>query len=638
MKNNFFLFIGLISFLSGFSKSDPKYPVSAIPAELKENVNVVIREDHMIYTIVAKDHAVLHVREAITILNENGKRYASEVIGYDKLSQVTEFRGASYDANGVLLKKLKANEIYDQSAFDGFSLYSDNRIKAAQLSHGTYPYTVEFEYEIDYKYLFMIPGFVIIPGEKASVQNSSYQLIFPFDLVPKYQLVNFEAVPEQIFIRQGVNSLKWKFSNLMPLTPEPFGPSLNEIIPRISVAPAQFEFEGYVGSTKTWDDFGKWILSLNYGRDQLSDEAKSKVVELTSNLSSTEEKVKAIYEYMQGRTRYVSVQLGIGGFQPFEASVVDKNGYGDCKALSNYMVSMLKVAGIKAHYTLIRAGRDAARLNESFPSSQFNHAVVFVPSGSDTIWLECTSQTNPFGYMGTFTGDRRALAITDEGARVVTTPTYTVADNLQQRTADVIVTADGNATAIVKTVYSGLQYENDGLHFILDDQFDDQKRWVEKTTGIPNFEINSFKFENHKARIPSAKVTLELNLRRFGNISGDRFMITPNLMNRSTFIPQKVENRKTEVVTKMGYMHLDTIRYKIPDGIYPEFLPEPVQIKSKFGEYESCFKVDQGSIVYMRKVKIFKGRFPADSYKEYVDFHKAVNRADNSKLVFLNRT
>ena len=89
---------------------------------------------------------------------------------------------------------------------------------------------------------------------------------------------------------------------------------------------------------------------------------------------------------MQNKTRYVSIQLGIGGYQPFEASVVDKTGYGDCKALSNYMLSMLETIGIKGHYALIMAGQNSPELEEDFPSSQFNHAIVAVPNGADTLW------------------------------------------------------------------------------------------------------------------------------------------------------------------------------------------------------------------------------------------------------------
>jgi hypothetical protein len=622
----------------GFSSPEPKYPVSEIPPDLKEQVNIVVREDQMKYTIRSQSEGTLYVREVITILNENGKRYATEVIGYDKLSKVTTFKGASYDAQGNLIKRLKTSEIYDQSAYDGFSLYSDNRIKVAQLSHGAYPYTVEFEYEISYSYLFMIPTFVIIPGEKASVQTSSYQLIFPAALTPKYKVYNYEAKAEEGKSKEGKNTLTWNFHNLKPLKFEPMSSPVQDLIPQISVAPIQFEFDGYKGSTESWDKFGNWIIALNKGRNQLPEEAKNKVIELTNNLHTTEEKIKAIYEYMQNRTRYVSIQLGIGGFQPFEASVVDKTGYGDCKALSNYMVALLDVAGIKANYTLIRAGKDAASLKEDFPSSQFNHAVVFVPMGTDTVWLECTSQTNPFGYMGSFTGDRKALAITANGAKIVETPVYDVTSNIQTRTATVNLTEDGNATALIKTSYSGLKYESDGLHFILENQFDEQKKWVERNTSIPVFNINSYKIENHKAKIPTAIVHLDLKLNRFASVSGKRMFITPNLMNRSTYIPEKVENRKTNVVRRFAYTDIDTIKYQMPDGIYPEFLPDPVKFKSPFGEYESSYILNEKGLLYIRRVRINKGEFPADSYNELIDFYKSVSKADNQKLVFLNKT
>jgi len=67
----------------------------------------------------------------------------------------------------------------------------------------------------------------------------------------------------------------------------------------------------------------------------LPETTKQKVTELTKNAKSREEKARLLYEYVQNKTRYISIQLGIGGFQPFEARVVDETGYGDCKALSN---------------------------------------------------------------------------------------------------------------------------------------------------------------------------------------------------------------------------------------------------------------------------------------------------------------
>jgi len=235
--------------------------------------------------------------------------------------------------------------------------------------------------------------------------------------------------------------------------------------------------------------------------------------QITENLKTPEEKIKAIYEYLQNKTRYVSIQLGIGGFQPFEAAVVDEMGYGDCKALSNYMVSMLDVVGIKSNYTLIRAGKDAPKMNVNFSKFTVQSWPSFCSNHADTNWLECTSQTNPFWVYGNVYGWSRALAITDQGAKIVMTPKYSAEQNVQSRTAEVVVDAKGNARAKIKTTYSGLQYENGSLNFILNDQYDEQKKWIEKTTAIPSFDIIPSPWQPRRGRIPSANVDLDLNLK-----------------------------------------------------------------------------------------------------------------------------
>jgi transglutaminase-like putative cysteine protease len=628
-----FFFCGLFSSVFG---GDPKYPVSAIPEELKKDVNVVVREDQMTFKIHSKSKATLTVLMVATILNANGKDYAEETITYDKLSKITAFRGSAYDAQGNLVKKLKSNEIYDQSSFDG--LYSDNRFKTADISQNTYPYTIEFEYEIEYKYLFWIPGSIIVPGEKISVQHATYSLIYPNGLEPRYKTLNVAAPPVEELTTDGFKKLSWNFENIKPIKFEPLGPSRELLVPRIMAAPSRFEYDGYVGAMDTWEEFGKWISSLNEGRNDLPESAKLKARQLTANLKTTEEKAKALYQYLQNKTRYVSIQLGIGGFQPFEASVVDNTGYGDCKALSNYMISMLDAVGIKSHYVLIAAGENAVPLKVDFSSSQFNHAIVAVPNGADTIWLECTSQTNPFGYMGTFTGDRKALLITHDGAKIANTIYYTAQQNNQFRTAEVFVQTTGDASAKVKTTYAGLQYENGNLNFCLNNQYDDQKKWLQKNTAIPSFDITKFSMLDRKDKIPSAIVTVDLTLRRFATVSGKRIFLTPNLMNRSTYIPEKVESRKTNVVRRMAYTDIDTIRYHLPEGIYPEYLPLPVKLKSLFGEYEASFTLDQDNLIYIRKLIMKKGEFPPQSYNELIEFYRNLSKADNTKMVFLNKT
>ena len=101
---------------------DKKYPVSEIPEDLKKGMYAVIRTKQSVFEIKAINKSSHYIHYVITILNEKGKRYASEVVGYDKDTKITTFNGTVYDAMGSVIKKLKQNEIIDQSSISGFSL------------------------------------------------------------------------------------------------------------------------------------------------------------------------------------------------------------------------------------------------------------------------------------------------------------------------------------------------------------------------------------------------------------------------------------------------------------------------------------------------------------------------------------
>ena len=61
----------------------------------------------------------------------------------------------------------------------------------------------------------------------------------------------------------------------------------------------------------------------------------TKVKELVKDLKTVEEKAKKVYEFVQNKTRYIGVQIDIGGWSPITADRVDISGYGDCKGLTN---------------------------------------------------------------------------------------------------------------------------------------------------------------------------------------------------------------------------------------------------------------------------------------------------------------
>lgn len=623
-----------------FASGPVNYSAAQIPDSLKSDANVVVRLDETTFTILNEKSAVQKGHEVYTILNVQGSEWAEKVLFYSKLIKVKSFNGNLYNKDGELVKKIKQSEIYDQSAVSGYSLYEDNRLKVADLKYGSYPYTVEFTYELEYDFLFYIPTFQVQPQPKVAVENSSFVIEWDAKLTPpRYKEINMPVMARAESNTGSRPSLSWKLAHLPAYKQEPFGPMAHEISPQVLLAPSSFEFEGYYGRMEDWDRFGLWINSLGKNRLNLSAETVAKARELTASASSITEKIDILYKYMQSRTRYVSIQIGIGGYQPFDAATVDRVGYGDCKALSNYMVALLEAVGIPSNYTLIRAGQHAPKMVTDFPSTQFNHAVVMVPIEQDTVWLECTSQVNPFGYSGTFTGDREALAVTKEGAKVVPTPVYPKEVNLQKREAIVSLEDNGDAIAVVKTTYAGLQYENNGLYYIQHTGKDKLQKWVTENTEIGHFAVKSVEAVDHPDRIPSLDLTLELELKAYATRSGKRLFITPNLMNRSKTVVPTNDKRKHDIYIRDTWTDVDSVVYLVPDGMYPEFLPEPVTVTSPFGTYRSQVKMDdQGNLIYVRRLDANKGVFPAASYPELKQFFDQVQKHDARKLVFLNKT
>lgn len=149
-------------------------------------------------------------------------------------------------------------------------------------------------------------------------------------------------------------------------------------------------------------------------RDVLDVSTIEKIKSLVAGVTNPIEKAKIVYKFVQDKTRYISVQIGIGGWEPIAANQVDKVGYGDCKGLTNYTKALLDAVGITSYFTLVYA-QQKRNIVKDFSSMQGNHAILNIPNNGNDIWLECTSQTISFGFLGDFTDDRDVLVVTPEG-------------------------------------------------------------------------------------------------------------------------------------------------------------------------------------------------------------------------------
>jgi hypothetical protein len=624
----FFLLLSLPSF-----GGDGDYAVSKISPALLKNANAVLRVEDIKFEILSIKEALETNHYVITILNENGDDWAEFSEYYDKLRELNSVEGFLYDANGKQLKKIKTKDIQDISGVSDNSLMDDNRIKQHNFYYKAYPYTVEYEVVIHYKNTLFFPMWSPQGGEKLSVEHSQVSIISPADYQFRYKAFKYNGEPVTT-IEKNKKIVTWMAKDMPAIIKEPFGPLWHELTTVVIFGPTEFQVGDYKGNMASWQDFGKFVYALKQGRDVLPDNIKQAIYQLTNDVNDKKKKIQLLYEYMQKNTRYISIQLGIGGWQPFDATYVATKGYGDCKALSNYMYSILKEAGITSYYTIIRAGRNAGYITDDFPSQQFNHVILCVPVEKDTMWLECTDQTMPAGYLGDFTCNRYGLLINENGGNLVRTPKYGLTDNLEIRKLKAVLDDNASLNIRVNTTYKGL--EQDNVHGMINYLSKDKvKEYLQRQLDFPTYDLDKFEYKENKEIIPEVEEKLDLYVSNYASITGKRLFILPNVMNRSNTKLKTDEERKYDIVLHHEYKDIDSVEIEIPKGYEPESLPQPVTIETKFGKYYNTTKLKNNIIYYYRTMEQYSGSFPAKDYADLVKFYDAIYKADRNKVVLV---
>ncbi len=607
------------------------YSVLFIPDSLTKHANAVKRYEEYRVIIKSADKVIIKHKYAITILNEAGDDHAQYYNSYDKLNDLSNIDGNLYDAMGKKLKNVKKKDIEDFAVQDGFSLMRDDRIKQHDFYYRQYPYTVEYEDEQEQSATYHLPSWQPAEGFNFSVQQSRFIVETPNGYKFRFKQLNYPSKA----VATGTQTT-WELQNFPAIVSEEYQPPFNEVAPAVYLAPTDFSISGYDGNMNTWLDLGKFQQVLNKGRDQLPEKIKQDIHKLTDGVTDTKEKVKLLYQYLQANNRYISIQLGIGGWQPFDANFVAEKKYGDCKALSNYMVSMLKEAGVPANYVIVNAGKGKRGLWEDFPASIFNHVISCVPMGKDTMWLECTAEYDAAGYMGTFTGNRKALLIADDGGHVVNTPLYTAKENIQRRKAIASIDEKGNLTADIYTGYSGIEQEEvfNLLHYYTEDQ---RQKKLNKLFDLPTYAVDKKQFTEHKDVIPVIDEYLHVTAPACANVSGKRLFIKPNLFEKSQVKLSADSTRRFDIVYPYAVKDIDTVRITIPAGYTAEAVPKNVSLNNKFGEYNISFAIKENSIEMIRSYTSNAARYPAADYPEMVKFYDAMYKADRGQVVMVKK-
>lgn len=633
--SNFLKITGLLVCLPLFSFGQD-YSILSIPPELIEDANSIVRNSELTFNVLGPGEAIETKRTVVTLLNDKSP-YDLLFAMYDNSKKIKSASAAVYDAFGKRIEKFKLSDFEDVSAISSFSIYDDDRVKYLEIGYSKYPFTVVFEFERVYKDIFDYPDWHVQQFSSVSVQQSSYTIEVPTGLDVRYKVENFE--PEFKESKGNRDVYEWSISNLHPIKKEPYSPHIAEVNPILYVAPTLFEIEGYSGDMSSWASFGDFQYLINKDRDALSAELKAEISKLISEADTDEEKVRILYRYLQDNTRYVSVQLGIGGWQTFDAQYVETNKYGDCKALTNFMKSMLREVGIESYAALIYAGSNPPPISDEFSQPMFNHVVLYVPEkdSDNGNWLECTSSENPAFYLGYSNENRQALLVTPDGGKLIDTPVSQAMDNYLETSASVIINEDGGAGVDVKSLFNGRQQESLRTRWAKAKK-EEQEEWLHDYLDLPSFETDVFTIVADDDQ-PIVDVSYSIDVKKYGSKSGKRLFIKPNMLNRFSNVPDAVEERINPIVNKYAFIDRDSISFMLPQGFRPESVPtEDFELDTEFGTYTLKTTIEGNKMIYIRTMELKPFHLPADRYEDMRNFYKKVKKMDNSKVVFVNAT
>ncbi|MEW4925349.1 DUF3857 domain-containing protein [Algibacter sp. 2305UL17-15] len=633
LKNSIGILVLFVCYVS--HSQDLNYTSLTIPENLKKNANAVIRSDEVNVVIKSIDEMVITKKRVITVLNGKGKNSVRARVRYDDGIKIRTLQALVFNSFGVQIKKIRKNDFRDVSAVSGGTLYSDSRLKYLDYTPVSYPYTIEFISEIETNNTAFIPRFFPLQNSYVSVESSSYGIEYPEQITLRKKENNLEGV--DVTFKESEGLISYQIKNMEAFEPESYSPSFSGVVPNVFFASKQFSLEGVNAEVETWDDFGKWMYKdLIKDAYDLPVSTIEKIKDLVKNEKDDIEKAKKIYQYVQDKTRYISVQVGIGGWKPYSASYVDRLGYGDCKALTNYTMSLLKAVGIESNYTVLYAGDSQMNIDKDFTSIQGNHVCLSIPTANETIWLECTSQKSPFGFIGDFTDDRDVLVITPEGGKIKHTKKYTTEENTQILKGNYSISNEGDITAHVQVSSKGIQYDDKFNIENYDDRDRDmayKKRW----RYINNISFDAIVLENDKDSIQFTE-TLSFTAKNYTKNAGTRMLFSINALNRNRHVPDRYRKRTLPVKVKRGFVDKDNVTITLPEGYKIESLPKNKTIENKFGSYKTKITVQgDNTLNYKREFIVKDGEYPKEDYTKFRAFYKEVSKMDNAKIALIKK-
>lgn len=604
------------------------WKVADIPDSLRREAHSVIRTYELTVNAPSDKLLSTRCRMVVTVLNKKGDGHASWHCYTSKFESLSSFSGKVYDEQGKVIRKLKRGDVHASQYSE--HLATDNQLNYLEPPVADYPYTVEYEWEMKASDGYMEYGMLSPVGyNRQALQNAEFRLTVPSGTGIRYKVMpcGDEA---QKKTSGKTDEYYWRFPAMRGVIDEDYEDNSLYVLPSVIAMPQTFKLGASSGSLDSWESFGHWYAMLAEERDKLLPADAEKVRELVADCKTDREKIETLYGYLADKTRYVSIQLGIGGWQPMSAVEVGKTGFGDCKALTNYMQALLREVGIVSYQTIIST--EYSDLIPGFPNMhQMDHVILTVPqSDGGNLVIECTNPQLPLGFIPGGYAGHEALQICKGEGRLVRIDDYSPTTNYEEIKADVWLNADGKSKVTYSCSHYGDRYGR--VRSMAQESEYELKNIVVKWINCKNTVVTDVAANESLVPVPhlDVKSTMDVN---YGEVHGDRIFLSSNPF-RSMSFPRLRKGRQRPVFLHRSYSFNDEVVVHLPEGYIYKSEEINESQTADFGSYSfTVRRKDEGTLVVKSSICIRKGRIDVPSHAEFTKFADNVSNIHKRLLI-----
>jgi transglutaminase-like putative cysteine protease/predicted Zn-dependent protease len=412
-------------------------------------------------------------------------------------------------------------------------------------------------------------------------------------------------------------------------------------VPKVDVEPAMPGFTEaaaylHVSTYKTWEEVARWYEGLVKAQLEPNAAIQAAVREALKGVNPKDEraKIRAIYELVVRRTRYVGLEFGIHGYKPYRVAQVFARKFGDCKDKASLLVVMLREAGIDATMVLARTRRGGDLDGAPASLAPFDHAIAYIPKYD--LYLDGTAE---FSGADELPADDQDIPVLQVAARkLARTPVLPAARNRLRSEWRVVLQPTGAAIVDEAMSVAGEAAHDWRKYFQApgerQEKYDQQ--WNKRHPGARVEKLQMDAEELGRPVEVRALVTVPHWARPDGE--GGLAMAALGREPDLTGSYAKLSSRKYDLVLGFPFRTEERVVVRIPDGWTVKRLPEARSVKTPFAQFE--LKVQQskdGLIAVEGALQVDRHRIAVADYAAFRAFCGEVDAIVGQELVIAPR-